>query len=377
MNAKVIVGLGWGDEGKGLMTDYLCSQSSNPIVIRFSGGQQAGHTVMIGDKKHVHSSFGSGTLRGVPSYFSEHTSIYLSTMDEERFQLMKKGIDPKLYVHPMAKVTTPYDVAYNRAVEKVKKHGSVGLGIAATMKRHHETGYKIHAVDMLYPKVLRAKLDQVKNYYGAIVWKDPTLLAIYTREMLQQEAHFDYLTTQPLPFTVVDYSLFNYYDDLIFEGSQGIMLDMDHGIFPNVTWGNTTSKNAMEILGQLESKQTMWGWGKAIPAEIFYITRCYQTRHGNGWMSSESPLKLVNNEEEINISHTYQGNFRVGELDYDMLNYAMDVDGQYSSHLPKNLVVTCLDQLPDFKFDYSLIKTRLRCSYENNSPHFGNIKKNC
>jgi adenylosuccinate synthase len=81
MNAKIVVGLGFGDEGKGITTDWLCSQNQKSIVIRFSGGQQAGHTVMIGDdKKHIHSNYGSGTLRGVPSYFSEHCSIYLPTL---------------------------------------------------------------------------------------------------------------------------------------------------------------------------------------------------------------------------------------------------------------------------------------------------------
>jgi adenylosuccinate synthase len=76
--AKVVIGLGFGDEGKGICTDFLCSQNPEAIVIRFSGGQQAAHTVLLNGKKHVHSSFASGALRGLPSYFSEHCTIHPS-----------------------------------------------------------------------------------------------------------------------------------------------------------------------------------------------------------------------------------------------------------------------------------------------------------
>src|SRR5687768_7319484 len=158
MNAKIVVGLGFGDEGKGRTVDDLCTQAKNPLVIRFSGGQQAGHTVMIDGKKHVHSNFGAGTLRGVPSYFTEHCSIYLNTLVREREVLQSKGVVPHLTVHPLAKITTPYDVAWNRASEKKVRHGSCGLGIAATMKRHNETPYKLFAVDLLHKEFLYAKL---------------------------------------------------------------------------------------------------------------------------------------------------------------------------------------------------------------------------
>ena len=69
MKAQIVVGLGFGDEGKGITTDYLCSQNANSLVVRFSGGQQCGHNVCLGELSHVHSNFGSGTLRGVPSFF--------------------------------------------------------------------------------------------------------------------------------------------------------------------------------------------------------------------------------------------------------------------------------------------------------------------
>ena len=95
MKGFVVLGTTFGDEGKGLTTDYLCKQYEDSIVVRFSGGQQAGHNVQIGDKRHIHSNFGAGTLRGVPSYFSEHTTFYPVTMMREAEKLKKEfGITP-------------------------------------------------------------------------------------------------------------------------------------------------------------------------------------------------------------------------------------------------------------------------------------------
>ena len=125
------------------------------------------------------------------------------------------------------------------------------------------------------------------------------------------------------------------FKDNIFEGSQGILLDMDFGIFPNVTRSNTTSKNALEII-QRNSLN--------IP-EIIYITRAYQTRHGNGWMSNESDKINVSNPLETNVTGEWQGHFRKGLLDFDMINYAMQSDNNFSDGLVKHIAVTCCDQL--------------------------------
>lgn len=381
MNAKIVIGLQFGDEGKGVTTDYLCSQSKNPIVIRYSGGHNCGHNVIIGDKKHVHSSYGSGTLRGVPSYFSEHTCIYLPNILREQQILKEKGITPKLFVHPLAKVTTPYDIAFNRASEKKDGHGSVGAGIAATMKRYNETGYKLCAMDLQleYSHILEAKLIRIAAYYHNLVREidkgDRRFSPFFNRysHYLEEfkpdlESYSLLKNATNLPFEVANYDQLSYYDDLIFEGSQGIMLDMDHGIFPNVTYAHTTSKNALEILRKLTC---------ILDTEIYYVTRCYQTRHGSGWMSNEVAPDLINNEEEINVTNPWQKDFRTGKLDYELLNYAMEVDNLYSSPFRKNLVVTCLDQRPSYEFHYEKIRQRIFCHYENHSPAFGGMIKTC
>lgn len=89
---KAVIGLGFGDEGKGITTDYLCSKTKNPLVVRFCGGSQVGHTVVHNGIRHVFSSFGSGTLRGVPTYWSHKCALDPIGMLNELDVLKEKGI---------------------------------------------------------------------------------------------------------------------------------------------------------------------------------------------------------------------------------------------------------------------------------------------
>ena len=344
----VVLGAQFGDEGKGITTDWLCSRSKNPIVVRFSGGQQAGHTVIYNDVKHIHSSFGSGTLRGVPTYFTEDTTFYLSNMINELQVLKLKNITPELYLHPLAKATTPYDVAYNKARESFKQHGSCGIGVGATMNRTLNTGYKLYAIDFENPILLNNKLNKIAEYYNKLVATEDNIFNIAYFRFLISEIDYFNECLEKIPFKVCGYQYLKKYEELIFEGSQGILLDMDHGVFPNVTYSNTTSKNAIKICKLLNI---------GLP-DIYYVTRCYQTRHGYGWMSNENEIKLINNNEEINVFNEWQKNFRIGELDYELIKYAYHVDNIYSEEIDSNskhLVITCLDQRPDFVLNTDLL----------------------
>lgn len=358
--AFIVVGTGYGDEGKGLTTSYLCSKFENEsnIVIRFSGGQQAGHTVIENGIRHVHSNFGSGTLFNVPTYFTEHCTFYPNTIHREETVLSFKGIKPILYIHPFAKMTTPADVAYNRIRETKLGHGSCGLGIGATMKRNDTTGFKLHAIDTTYPELFFQKVDNITNYYKSII--DESDLKEFNSIVESEMSLFKEVYDKT--FGIVKYDFLTSFDNLIFEGSQGILLDMDHGVFPNVTYANTTSKNAIEVCNKLKIKTI----------DIFYITRCYQTRHGNGWMSNREDVKLINNESETNVFNQWQGNFKIGEVDYTLIEYAINVDKSYHidfrGEVLINIVVTCLDQRPEFKFDYTKIESGFDGYFESFSP---------
>jgi adenylosuccinate synthase len=360
ITAKIVIGLGYGDEGKGITTDYLCSQAKNPIVIRFSGGQQAGHTVMTNGMKHIHSNFGAGTLRGIPSYFSEHTVFYPATIAREMKVLNDKGISTRLVLHPLAKMTTPYDVFDNRADSNNLKDGSCGLGISKTMKRT-ESPFKLYAIDLLDNNTLLHKLLKIATrYYG-----DEKLNIAQTNELT------DFMdAVKEIKWEIIDYDFLTEFDELIFEGSQGILLDMDHGIFPHVTHANTTSKNAHEILDKLLN---------VTKRDIYYVTRCYSTRHGSGPFL-DGKLNLINNEEEINVFNEYQKDFKTNILDYKKLNFALAVDDIYSHGkvgVTKNLMVTCLDQFTAEPFHYDKLNTTFTDIYQSCSPITENIFKKC
>lgn len=351
--AQIVIGLGFGDEGKGITTDFLAEQNPNSIVIRFSGGQQAAHTVMIKDKKHVHASFCSGALRGLPSYFSEHCTISPIFLLNERNELKIKGGNIELNIHPLAKITTPFDVCQNRKNIKNLEHGTCGKGIGATMKRH-ETPYKLFAIDLIAPRqMLMKKLKGIAYYYG-----------IFNEHQLEQTLDDFMDVIDNIDWKISDYSYLNSFDNLIFEGSQGILLDMDHGIFPNVTYANTTSKNAIEICKILNIDDI----------ETFYVTRSYATRHGSGWMSNEKEIELKNNKEETCVYNEYQKDFRTADLDYDLLNYALKLDAAYSPRAKRNLVVTCLDQL-DQSFLFENLEMDFRTIFGSYSADSKDFKK--
>lgn len=352
-NAQIVIGLGFGDEGKGITTDFLAQQNPEAVVVRFSGGQQAAHTVMIDDRKHVHSSYASGALRGLPSYFTEHCTVYPVFLFNETQELIEKGGNTELHIHPLAKLTTPFDVWQNRTNIKNLEHGTCGKGIGATMKRQ-ETPYKLFAIDLIATRpMLTEKLKGIAYYYG---FMDESEIEDMLHPFLE--------AVDALEWKIQDYSYLQLFDHLIFEGSQGILLDMDHGVFPNVTYANTTSKNAFQVCQYLEIEDI----------EMYYVTRSYATRHGNGWMSNEKEIILKNNQEETCTFNEYQKGLRFGDIDYKLLNYALTLDGAYVKGTKKNLVVTCLDQM-DEEFKWEKLKIKFDTIFGSWSPYSKDFKR--
>jgi adenylosuccinate synthase len=218
------------------------------------------------------------------------------------------------------------------------KHGSCGVGVGVTIARHENTT-KVFFVDLFNPSVLREKMRAVKDYYE-----------IFSLEIDPEDIEKYYMTVQRLLIekraVLVNEKAFFLQPNIkkmpkVFEGSQGILLDQDHGFFPNVTRSYTTSRNAIEICQR-----------NGIPVEsVNYVSRCYLTRHGYGWMPNEG--YEVENSGELNVTGEWQGAFRIGQLDIDLLNYALECDNCYSSissghpSLPvtKRMFFTCLDQV--------------------------------
>lgn len=367
-----VIGSSFGDEGKGIVTDYLCSQSLNPLVTRYSGGQQAGHTVVKDNIRHVFSNFGSGTLRGTPTYWSKFCSVDPVGIKKE-FEILKElGITPKLYIDKNSPVTTPYEKAKNQRDLTTLSNGTCGVGVGQTFKREKDF-YSLKFMDLYYPKILKIKLENIRKYYYN-----------YNNKLHYEIDDF----MESVQFVISNFVCVNKipdnYSDIVFEGSQGLMLDQHIGFFPNVTRSNVGSINILKITDSFEP---------------WIVTRAYQTRHGNGSMTGPStPFdedpNLVENIQETNVTNQFQGVFRTSILDLDTINYVINRDEYLRVNRKNcNFVLTCLDHLKDYNQCYSFEGTvklstnkmsfvrnimedlDLTHIYINNSPESNTIKR--
>ena len=326
MSSVAVIGLGFGDEGKGITIDYLARRTYDPLVVRYCGGQQAGHTVVTADKRHVFSNFGSGTLDGAPTYWSKYCTIDPIGIVNELNDLRQKGFDPELYIDERCPVTTPYDMYHNQHDQLNISHGSVGVGYGATIARE-EAHYHLTFGDLFNSFVGANKLGQIALYY--MKQKNvPALSLVRFMECVGTITNYKKIKScYGIP------NAGNRNNDYIFEGAQGLMLDQNIGFFPNVTRSNTGTTNITDM---------------GIYPSLYLVTRAYQTRHGSGAMSNDDIVhSIYHDPNETNVKHDYQGAFRRSLLDVDLLEYAMSKDSwirQCPSNM-KTLVITCLDHI--------------------------------
>jgi len=343
---QIVVGLQFGDEGKGMVTDYLASQSPNSLVVRFSGGHQCGHTVVNSELgtpepiRHVFSNFGSGTLRGTPTYWSKYCTVDPVGMMNELAIIKEKfkntPLEPLLYVDRRCPVTTPYEIHDNHETERHNRHGSVGVGFGATIKRE-ESFYSLTFGDLLYPSILKAKVKSIKENYHHMLG-----------DVIPEREQRFFKCCQAIlncPNIVMVYEMPDptQFRNIIFEGSQGLLLDQHYGFFPNVTRANTGLTNIDKMPNSV---------GFSIEdTELFLVTRAYQTRHGNGFMTNEDkPHHIALDPMETNVRNDYQGELRRSLLDTSLLRYGLSKDRFIRKAIKKNLVITCMDHV---KNDYS------------------------
>jgi adenylosuccinate synthase len=332
---QAVIGLGFGDESKGVVVDYLCSLAkTQPIVVRFSGGHQAGHHVITKNVRHVFSNFGSGSFKSAPTFWSRFCTVDPVGIMNEFNILKEKGCIPILYIDENCPITTPYDKQFNKMHDRTSGHGSCGVGFGATIQRN-EDNYTLTFSDLFKPSIFKLKFELIKKYYGLkICIKD-------TPEDSIKNFHKACEFVKKSNFIEMhDESVLDKYKHIIYEGSQGLLLDQDIGFFPHVTRSNTGTERLLQITEKPDP-------------EIFFVTRAYQTRHGAGPMTNEKiPFPIKVNPNETNKTHPYQGNFRQAMLDLDLLEYGLEQDG-YGYRTDKDgqtLVVTCLEQLEKYKY---------------------------
>ncbi|MCC2960575.1 adenylosuccinate synthetase [Massilia sp. IC2-278] len=352
--AKAVIGANYGDEGKGLMTDYhIAPAGKDGIVVRFNGGAQAGHTVTTPDGlRHVFSHFGSGTLAGAATFLSRHFVCHPSLFLKEAHALTAAGVAlPPVFVDERAPVSTLYDILLNQVVERHRgagRHGSCGMGFGETIERNLDPAFALSVGDLrqgsayLLNRLAAIRADYVPRRLAALGIaaldaQDAEWLA--SDEALQGYVHaamqFRRATRCARP------EVLNAYKQVVFEGAQGLLLDQERGAFPYVTRSHTGIRNALEVAGEA-------GIGTL---DITYVTRAYLTRHGAGPLAGELPGKPhAGIEDPTNVANEFQGTLRFAHLDLDLLVQTIRADFADALACPGvratlNLAVSCLDQV--------------------------------
>ena len=336
--ASVVLGIGFGDEGKGLVTDFVCSKGGEEtLVVRYSGGQQAGHTVVRGGMRHVFSNFGSGTLLGMPTYWARSCTFDPVGVMREFEILRGMGLHPVLYADADCPVTTPYEKMRNMRDAEFSGHGTCGVGVGATMDREDQH-YSLLVGDLFSNFVLRSKMGQVREYHSAHYKNRPKLfdktewfasaLSVFYESVSAMIDKSAVRVVRKMP---------GGYGRYVFESSQGLMLDPSIGFFPHVT---RIPVGTPGMLGMGMSASTMAG------PHVYLVTRAYVTRHGSGPMPNDgAPHGITPGERETNVTNKWQGDFRIGMLDLDTLKYAISRDDYARETDDKTLVITCLDHV--------------------------------
>ncbi|MBE3001747.1 adenylosuccinate synthase [Nocardiopsis sp. HNM0947] len=341
MPAITLVGAQWGDEGKGKATDLVGDQVD--YVVRYQGGNNAGHTVVIGDQKYALHLLPSGILSpNVVPVIANGVVIDPGVLLEELNGLKERGVDTSnLLISANAHLIMPY----HRALDKVSERflgkgriGTTGRGIGPTYAdKVSRQGVRVQ--DMFDPKILRKKIELALND------KNQLLTKVYNRRGLDAEPIIEeYLgyAEELRPFVADTSLILNKALDegktVYLEGSQGTLLDIDHGTYPFVTSSSPTSGGAAAGSGIGPTRIT----------KVVGILKAYTTRVGSG----PFPTELLGEEGEWLRTHggeygvTTGRDRRCGWFDAPIARYATRVNGVTDFFLTKLDVLTGLDRIP-------------------------------
>ena len=340
MPATVIVGTQWGDEGKGKVTDVFAENVD--FVVRYQGGNNAGHTIVIGDERFALTLIPSGVLNpGVTPVIGNGTVVDPKVLLEEMAALSARDVDVSLVrLSANAHLIMPYHRKIDALQERFLGSGQIGTtkkGIGpAYQDKYARTGIRVQ--DLFDPKILRDKLD------AALKEKNKTLVKLYNQLPMDAEAiAAEYLEYgRHLEAHVADTSLLlsdalRAGKEVLFEGAQGTLLDIDHGTYPFVTSSNPTAGGA--TIGS--------GVGPTAIDKVVGVTKAYISRVGSGPFPTELDDETGETMVEVGGEYgTVTGRRRrCGWLDAVALRYATRVNGLTEIALTKIDVLSEFDTL--------------------------------
>lgn len=348
--AFIVVDLGFGDSGKGTITDFLVREKNAGLVVRFNGGAQAGHNVVTDDgRSHTFAQFGAGSfVPGVRTHLAETVVVHPSALLVEANHLERNSFvhQPlsRLTIAETARIITPYHQAANRIRELARRnerHGTCGVGVGETVRDALEHPDEvIRARDLRGRSRLFRQLDETRERLWASLKDEivelgadhPELAVFLDSELPVRWMEF----VRPVVANIVSDDWLKKWlceetSDVVFEGAQGVLLDENYGFHPHTTWSDCTFGGASSLL------QAHGFSGHTIRLGVL---RTYLTRHGEGPFPTENPALAASLCEAHNASAGWQGRFRVGDPDFVLARYALrvsgGVDGLALTHIDRN-----------------------------------------
>ncbi len=326
-----VIGANYGDEGKGLVTDYL-TRSGRNVVIRHNGGAQSGHTVEKNDgRRFVFHELSSGSFNGAVTYWASTFYPDLYKLEEELEDFSKVGEIPQIYGCEKTNIVLLFDVAINQMKETGrgdKKHGSCGMGIwEARVRTESGFGMTLGEVKNSTPTEIVKRLEEIKENYvlktfGKLSPDYDFDIQVYTKYLKRAIEHVNVISDET--------SFLGGFDNIVFESGQGLLLDSDReDLWPHTTSSCTTLANPA-MLAQ--------SYGINVD-DVFYVTRTYITRHGAGPFNEDKDLNFY---DETNKSNPWQGSMRFGRTDFEELLKRVSKDGAKARKI--SLFITHFDE---------------------------------
>ena len=332
----VIVGAQWGDEGKGKIVDLLTRYAD--IVVRFQGGNNAGHTIVLKGEKFVFHLIPSGILyENKQCMIGSGVVVDPAVLIEEVNELKKRGYlkdDSQLMVSEEAHLILPYHRRIDIARDRVFKIGTTGRGIGPAYE-DKVARYGIRVVDLMdeevFRKKLKANLLQKNAYLSEVLKEEPFELSEIFDEFLRFKKQLEKYVRNT---SIILYDEIQKGKHILFEGAQGALLDVDHGTYPYVTASNTVAGNA--CAGS--------GIGPTMIDSVIGVAKAYTTRVGEGPFPTELKDQVGERIREKGGEYgaTTGRPRRCGWFDAVVVNHAIRINGI------QEVAITKLDVLNDF-----------------------------
>ena len=337
-----VIGNNYGDEGKGLAVDHLTLSGHN-LVVRHNGGAQAAHTVDREDKRFVFHELSSGSFNGADTYWASTFLPDLYKLEEEINEFFQVSSDQvRIYASPYCCITLLYDVYLNQKREELRgtdKHGSCGMGIWEATKRT-AAGYKLTLGDIasLSADDIAAKIKCIEDEYVALKIDKFGIGERLDLDTVKYASILKSALENNVTLVSDEKSFFESYDNVIFEGGQGLLLDTAREeLWPHTTCSRTNITNPVKILESSGLKLD----------EAVYVTRSYLTRHGAGPFEEDTELCFA---DETNKPNPWQGAMRFGKHSSasDLIGRAVkDYKDNCSYEITASMFVTQLDLTSD------------------------------